>query len=66
MASFSDELEEASGESTTALKLGGLVLKDKQKAGLYYLEKARLFMHFADGVWKITYISTFSFCCAPP
>ena len=35
MAFFSDEFEEALGESITALKLGGLVLKDKQKAGLY-------------------------------
>ena len=36
MACFvSDGFQEALGESMTALKLGGLVLKEKQKAALY-------------------------------
>ena len=36
MACFvSDGFQEALGESVTALKLGGLVLKEEQKAALY-------------------------------
>ena len=36
MAYFvSDGFQEAFGESMTALKLGGLVLKEEQKAALY-------------------------------
>ena len=52
---LSDGFEETLRESMTALKLGGLVLKEEQKAALYAVtsKKARLFMYFTYGFWKV-------------
>ena len=65
MASFmSDGFQEALGESMTALKFGGLVLKEKQKAALYAVTLKKQDVYIIDQArgqdgWILV---EFSFC----
>ena len=65
---MSDGFQEALGESMTAFKFGGLVLKEKQKAALYAvtLKKQDAYIIDQAGGQDGWILAKFSFCLASP